>query len=275
MRRAACAPQNEGQFGALLRHWRLARRMSQLALATEAEVSARHLCFLETGRATPSHDMVELLASVLSVSLAERNAMLVAAGYAPAYAERTLEAAELQHVRRAFDFILAQQEPYPALVVDGQWNIVKRNAAGPRIFGLFQADPPLPPRLARNALHAICHQAGLRRFIVNWEEFAGPLIQTVHREAAAGTNPAAARLRDEVLAYPGMPARWKIPDPNAPMSPVLTLRLKRGDLTLSFFSMLTVLAAPRDVMLEQLRVECFYPADAATEETARRLAASS
>lgn len=258
----------------MLRHWRVARRMSQLTLATEAEVSSRHVCFLETGRGTPSRDMVELLAGVLGVPLNERNAMLVAAGYAPAYAERTFEAPELRHVRRAFDYMLGQQEPYPAFVIDGRWNIVMRNRAGPRIFGLFHADPGPPPRMAQNALHAICHPAGLRQFIVNWEEFAGPLIQTVHREAAAGTNPPAARLLAELLAYPGMPSRWRVPDPNIPMSPVLTMRLKRGDLALAFFSMLTVLATPHDIMLEQLRVECFYPADNLTEETARRLATS-
>jgi transcriptional regulator with XRE-family HTH domain len=247
--------------------------MSQLALATDAEVSARHVCFLETGRATPSRDMVELLASVLRVPLADRNVMLVAAGYAPAYAERALEATAVQHVRRAFAFILRQQEPYPAFVIDAQWNIIMRNDAADRIFGLFRTAPGLPLRLAGNALHALCHPDGLRRFIVNWEEFAGPLIQTLRREAAESANPAAGRLRDEVLAYPGMPSQWTSPGLHLPLSPVLTLRLKRDDIALAFFSMLTVLAAPRDIMLERLRVECFYPADAATADAARKLAA--
>lgn len=246
--------------------------MSQLTLATDAEVSARHVCFLETGRATPSRDMVDLLAGVLRVPLADHNAMLVAAGYAPAFAERALEATDLKHVRRAFEFILRQQDPYPAFVVDAEWNIIMRNDAVARIFGLFQSAPALPPRLAGNALHALCHPDGLRRFIVNWEEFAGPLVHTLQREAAEGTSPAARRLRDEVLAYPGMPSQWTSADAPLPMSPVLTLRLKRDDIALAFFSMLTVLAAPRDIMLERLRVECFYPADAMTEELARRLA---
>jgi hypothetical protein len=117
----------------------------------------------------------------------------------------------------------------------------------------------------------VCHPEGLRRFIVNWEEFAGPLIQTLHREAAGGL-PAVARLRDELLAYPGMPVRWRRPDPDVVVTPVLPMRLRRGDVALAFFSTLTMLATPRDVALEQLRIECFYPADAATEETARRLA---
>lgn len=246
--------------------------MSQLALAAEAEISGRHLCFLETGRAQPSREMVHLLANVLDVSLSDRNAMLLAAGYAPAYGERNLGALELEHVRRALDFILRQQEPYPAIVVDGEWNTVMRNEAARRIFGLFLEAAALDQEHARNAMHMVCHPEGLRQFIVNWEEFAGPLIQTIHREAAGGTNVHAARLRDELLAHPGMPPRWKIPDPRAPVPPVLTMRLKKDDLSLAFFSTLTTLATPRDVMLEQLRIECFYPADRATEETARRLA---
>jgi transcriptional regulator with XRE-family HTH domain len=264
--RATAAP-----FGALLRHWRQARGMSQLALAVEAEVSARHLCFLETGRARPSREMIQILAEVLDVSLADRNAMLLAAGYAPAYGQRDLDAPEVAHVRRAFQFVLRQQEPYPAVVVDGGWDVVMRNDAATRIFGLFLAGGGLRPEHARNALRMVCHPEGLRRFIVNWEEFAGPLIQTLHREAAGGL-PAVARLRDELLAYPGMPVRWRRPDPDVVVTPVLPMRLRRGDVALAFFSTLTMLATPRDVALEQLRIECFYPADAATEETARRLA---
>jgi transcriptional regulator with XRE-family HTH domain len=260
-------------FGPLLRHWRLARRLSQIALAADAEISARHLCFLETGRARPSREMVQRLAGALELPLGERNALLVAAGYAATYGARTLDAPELEHIRRALLFILRQQEPYPAIVVDGGWNTIMRNEAARRIFGLFTG-PALPGRVPPgNALHAICHPDGLRRFIANWEEFAGPLIQALHREAAGGANVTAARLRDELLAYPGMPARWKVPDPDAPAPPLLTLRLEKGGLRLAFFSTLTTLATPRDVTLEQIRIECFYPADGETEAMARQLAA--
>jgi transcriptional regulator with XRE-family HTH domain len=250
----------------------MARGMSQLALATEAEISTRHLSFLETGRAQPSREMAQLLGSVLDVPLGDRNVLLLAAGYAPAYGERELGAPELAHVRRAFEFILRQQEPYPAIVVDGQWNVVMRNAAARRIFGLFRGPAPPGPPHADNALHAVFHPDGLRRFIVNWEELAGPLIHGIHREAA--THEAAARLRDELLAYPGVPSRFKVPDPVAAASPLLTMRLQRGDLALAFFSTITTLATARDVTLERLRIECFHPADAATAETALRLAAA-
>jgi transcriptional regulator with XRE-family HTH domain len=259
-------------FGAVLRQWRTARRLSQLALAAEAEISSRHLCFLETGRAQPSREMVHLLASALDLSLADRNAMLLAAGFAPAYAERPLQAPEMEPIRRALEFILSRQEPYPALVVDAGWNVVLRNEATARLLGLFLEPGALTPAQAGNALHLVCHPDGLRRFLVNWEELAGPLIQAIHREAAGGANPVAARLRDELLAYPGMPARWRMPDPRAPSPPVLAMRLRRGDLAVTFFSTLTMLATPRDVTLEQLRIECFYPGDRETEDVARRLA---
>ena len=146
-----------------------------------------------------------------------------------------------------------------------------RNDAAVRIFSLFLARE-LPAELANNALHATFHPDGLRRFLVNWEELAGPLIHTLHREAA--TSEIAERLRDALLAYPGVPARWKVPDPEASAAPVLSMRLQRGDLSLTFFTTITTLATPQDVTLQQLRIECFHPADALTEETAKRLAAT-
>ena len=265
------AAQPRSSFGSLLRHWRLVRRVSQLALATEAEISG-HLSFLETGRAQPSRQMVQLLAAVLDVPLAEQNNLLVAAGYAPIYGERAVSAPELEHVRRALDFILEQQEPYPAIVFDGEWNITMRNDAHDRIFSLFRIVSESGRKAGRNAMRTIFHPEAMRQHIVNWEEFAGPLMQALHREAADGINVTAARLRDELLTYPGVPSRWKVPDPLAVVPPLLTMRLKKDDVSLAFFSTLTMLATPRDITLQQLRIECFYPADTTTEETARRLA---
>jgi transcriptional regulator with XRE-family HTH domain len=262
-------PRQRPAFGSLLKHWRLDRRISQLALATAAGISGRHLCFLETGRAQPSREMVQLLSSVLDVPLTEQNALLMAAGYAPIYGERELGAPELDHVRRALDFILRQQEPYPAIVADGHWDVVMKNAACDRLFGLFKS--PIRPEFARNAMHTVFDPNGLRPFIVNWEEVAGHSMQTLHREAA--TNPAAARLRDEMLAYPDVPSQWRFLDPDVPVLPLITLKLKKDDVALAFFSTVTTFATPRDITLQQLRIECFYPADTATEEAARRVAA--
>lgn len=149
------AAQPRPSFGSLLRHWRLVRRMSQLALATEAEISGRHLSFLETGRARPSREMVRQLATVLDVPLAERNTSLVAAGYAPVYGERALSAPELEHVRRALEFILEQQEPYPAIVFDGEWNLLMGNDGAKGIFSLFPIVSPAGRKAARNAMRTI------------------------------------------------------------------------------------------------------------------------
>lgn len=261
-------------FGPLLRYWRLARRMSQLAFATEAEISTRHLSFLETGRAQPSREMIQHLGNVLDVPLGERNALLLAAGYVPAYGERELQAPDLEHVRRALQFILKQQEPYPAIVVDGSWNVVLRNEASWRMFKLFQnpAEPETDKTAPTNAMRRVFDPNDLRRFIVNWEEFAGALIQMIHREAAA--SPAVARLRDELLSYSGVPSRWKTPDPHTLLPPLLTMQLKKGDLSLAFFSTITTLANPFDITLQQLRIECFHPANTTTEETMRRLASA-
>src|SRR5262250_2340059 len=150
-------------YGRMLREWRMRARMSQLALATETGISTRHLSFLETGRAQPSREMVQLLAGMLDVPLADRNALLLSAGYAPAYGERPLSAPELEPVRRALTFTLRQQEPFPALVVDGDWNVVMSNEASHRIFDLF--DEPGPPREKANVLRAVFDPRRLRRFI--------------------------------------------------------------------------------------------------------------
>jgi transcriptional regulator with XRE-family HTH domain len=272
-RRGPTTPQTTVAFGELLRRWRVARSLSQLALAVETEVSARHLSFLETGRALPSREMVLRLAAVLDVPLRERNALLTAAGYAPIYRESALGAPELDQVRRALDFMLARQEPYPALVVDRLWNILRQNEGAGRVIGLF-LDPgaaievPGPPNVVRMTFHP----RGLRPYVENWETVAGPLMQQLHREAAGGVSDEGARgLLDEILAYPGVPARWRTPDPAALSTPVLPLALRRAAVTARFFTTITTLGTPNDITLQELRVESFFPADRATEDLARRL----
>jgi transcriptional regulator with XRE-family HTH domain len=256
-------------FGGLLRQWRSTRHLSQLALATEAGISTRHLSFLETGRAQPSREMVQLLAGMLDVPLGERNALLVSAGYAPIYGHRPLGAPELEPVRRALEFILRQQEPYPALVLDGQWNVVMRNEASRRIFELFRG-----PLNTVNVMRAVFDPGMLRPFVVNWEDMAECLMHSIHREVASTGSEAVARLRDELLAYPGVPSRWKTPGALGDMPPLVSMQLRKGDLSMAFFSMITTLATPRDVALQQLKIECFFPADVVTEQIARRLASA-
>jgi transcriptional regulator with XRE-family HTH domain len=260
-----------GHFGSLLRHWRNVRRLTQIELAGDANVSARHLCFLETSRAQPSREMVQLLGSALDLPLEERNAMHVAAGFMPPYGDRGLAADNLQHVRRALDFILRQQEPYPGIVIDGRWDVRIRNEASRRLFKTFHQSYEMEADIADNAMHTVFHPKGLRQFIVNWDEFAGQMIQILHREVAQGSR-VAAQLLDEIMTYPGLPAEWKHPRHPAGSSPVMTMQLQKGDFRLAFFSTLTTLAMPTDAALQQLKIECFYPADTATAEKARELA---
>src|SRR5689334_8044988 len=216
-----------GAFGRHLRHWRNARHLSQLALATDAGISTRHLSFLETGRAQPSREMVQLLAGMLDVPLSDRNALLISAGYAPLYGERNLDAPELDHVRRALEFILRQQEPFPALVIDGQWNIVMRNDASRRIMSHFRG----PNGESSNVIRTVFDPGGLRPFIANWDELAQCVLAGIHREIAETGSDRATHMLDEVLAYPGVPARWRAPDGPSTMSPMVNMHLRKGDLS--------------------------------------------
>jgi transcriptional regulator with XRE-family HTH domain len=260
-----------GHFSSLLKHWRNVRRLTQIELAGDANVSARHLCFLETGRAQPSREMVQLLGSALDLPLEECNALHVAAGFVPPYGDRGLAAENLQPVRQALDFILRQQEPYPGIVIDGRWDVRIRNQASRRLFKAFHQSYEMEADIAENAMHVVFHPKGLRQFITNWDEFAGQMIQILHREVAQGGR-VAAQLLDEIMVYPGLPAEWRLPRNPAGSSPVMTMQLRKGDFRLAFFSTFTTLAMPTDAALQKLKIECFYPADSATAEKARELA---
>jgi transcriptional regulator with XRE-family HTH domain len=257
--------------GGLIRQWRERRRLSQLTLALDAEISTRHLSFLETGRANPSREMVLLLARVLEVPPRGRNELLLAAGYAPVYHERGLDAPEMAQVRRALQFTLRQQEPYPALVVDGRWNILMNNEGATRLMGLFLDSGEAATLGPPNALRLFYHPRGMRPFIVNWQATAGALIQWLHRDTLRG-RPETARLLDELLSYPDVPKAWRTLDLDAPAAPFLAVELVKDDLHLTFFSTLTSLGVPYDITLDELRVECFFPADEGSEALMRRLA---
>jgi len=206
--------------------------------------------------------MIVRLADGLQIPLRERNTLLLAAGYAPLYHETDLNTAEMEEARRAVEFILAQQEPYPAIVLDRHWNLLLANAAAGRFRALFpECNPPQPA----NSLRLILHPRGLRPFILNWEEVASRMMQRLQREAAA--NPADTRtgaLLQEVLGYPGVSSRWQTPDLDRPPSPLLPIRYQRDDQVYSFFSTITTFGTPQDITLQELRIECFFPADETT-----------
>jgi transcriptional regulator with XRE-family HTH domain len=262
----------ESTFGRLLRQWRARRRMSQLDLAVEAEVSSRHLSFIETGRAQPSREMVLLLSHELDLSLRDRNDLLITAGYAPIYRETGLEAPALAQARRALDFILRQQEPYPALVLDRHWDVLMANKATACVQEHFldlEAVAGLGPQ---NAMRLLFHPRAFRPYIVNWEAMAAAMIQWLHRDVLTGLADTEMRqLLDELLSYPGVPRHWRTVDLDASTAPFLAIEFRKADLDLRFFTTLTSLGTPHDITLQELRVESFFPADEATEEGMRRL----
>lgn len=235
-------------------------------------MSSRHVSFIETGRAQPSREMILMLARVLDVPLRDRNDLLNAAGYAAMYRATDLEAPALEQARRALDFMLRQQEPYPAIVVDRQWNILKANGGALRLVEAF-ADPAAAAAWGGNAMRLMFHLGGFRPHIVNWEAMAAALIQWLHRDVLSGLGGAETRaLRDELLSYPGVPPRWRTLDLDASTAPFLPIEFKKGDLELRYFSTLTSLGTPHDITLQELRIEAFFPADAETEEATRGLA---
>jgi transcriptional regulator with XRE-family HTH domain len=269
----AVRPGTVSAFGLALREWRTRRGLSQLALSGNAGVSSRHLSFVETGRAQPSREMVLLLARALDVPLRDRNDLLSAAGYAPVYRATKLDAPALAQARRALDFVLRQQEPYPAIVIDRHWNILQANDGTSRLVELF-LEPSVPADLGLNAMRLMLHPRGFRSHIVNWEAMAAALVQWLHRDILSGLGDAETRrLLEEVLAYPGVPRQWGRLDLDASTDPFLPIEFRRGDVELRYFSMLTNLGTPHDITLQEIRIESFYPADSATEETARRHAA--
>lgn len=251
-------------FGPLLREWRLARRLTQQALAEQAEVSTRHLSFLETGRARASREMTLVLGNALELSLRERNMLLSAAGFAPVYRETALEAEPMQHVRKALDHMLEQQEPYPAMVLDRAWNLLRMNQGAARLFARLLAGRTPDPALLGNLAHALFHPEGLREVIVDWPVLAAVMAERLHREAAVDAE--LRILRDTVLGYAGVPERLRVPVLDAvPLvaTPVHVRAPDGGEARL--FTMLTTLGTPLDVTAQELRVEFYFPLDDASE----------
>jgi transcriptional regulator with XRE-family HTH domain len=244
--------------GELLREWRTRRKLSQLELALSSAVSARHLSFIETGRARPSREMVLHLAQRLEVPLRERNHLLVAAGYAPVFGERSLEEPEMARVRDAIDRFLAAHEPYPALVVDRRWNIVAANR-GVEFLTRDVAPELLEP--PANAFRIALHPEGLAPRIVNMAEWSQHLLYRLQREITATRDPELQDLYDELVSYPDVDASALEPDADGI---VFLHELRFGDDDLVLFSTVTTFGTARDVTLAELAIEAFYPADAAT-----------
>lgn len=252
--------------GDLLREWRQRRRKSQLELSLEAEISTRHLSFLETGRSQPSREMVLRLAEQLDVPLRDRNLLLHAAGYAPVFPERPLDDPMLRIARQAVDQVLAGHEPYPALAVDRHWTLVTANAATTRLLTGVDESLLQPPV---NVMRLALHPSGLAPRTANLAEWRAHLLTRLGHQIQVSGDPVLIRLLRELRDYP---APNEAPHEVDAAAFVVPFKLITDTGTLAFFSTTTVFGTPVDVTLSELAVEAFYPTDPATAETLRRMA---
>lgn len=260
-------------IGPLIRDWRQQRRLSQLELALEAEISQKHLSFVESGRSQPSRDMVLLLAEHLGVPLRERNTLLLAAGFAPVYLERALEDPALQAAKAAIDLILTGHEPYPALAVDRHWTLLAANAAVAPLLALVVDAELLRPPV--NVLRLALHPGGLAAATVNFDEWRAHILARLRQQVRIAADPVLADLLAELLAYPASSVgsgSGRVPMPVVEPAIAVPLRLRVGDGVLSFISTTTVFGTPVDITLSELALETFFPADAATGAALRALA---
>ncbi|MBE5314293.1 MAG: helix-turn-helix transcriptional regulator [Xanthomonadales bacterium] len=269
--RSNSVPTSNPAIGGLLRDWRQRRRLSQLDLALEAEISTRHLSFIETGRARPSRELVLHLATLLELPLRERNRWLLAAGFAPAFAETALDNPALSAAREAVQRVIELHSPFPAVAVDRHWNLQLANASAQAL--LASVDPALLQPQA-NVLRLSLHPRGLAPQIVNLKQWRGHLLARLRRQVQESGDDVLARLLAELSAYPPLSHEAERHDtPESPTPDVLMLFRLRSPLgELALFSTITVFGTPADITLSELALECFYPADAATAERLRALA---
>jgi transcriptional regulator with XRE-family HTH domain len=257
-------------LGALLRHWRDLRGISQLDLSFNAGVSQRHISFIESGRSVPSRQMLLDIAQTLDIPLRERNTLLLAAGYAPMYADAAWNAQEMQSVTKALGRMLRQHEPFPALVMDRYWNVLMTNESAPKFFNCFidMAARKGP----RNMLHLIFDPDGMRPFVADWQSVSDSLIRRVSRESVGRVIDDPTReLLAALRAYPDVPAdahssRVFSADAGAAAAmPVIPIGFVRNGHVLNYFSMVASVGTPQNVAAQELRIECMFPADDETE----------
>ncbi|KND61191.1 hypothetical protein BVER_03075 [Candidatus Burkholderia verschuerenii] len=264
----------QNDLGSLLRHWRDERGMSQLDLSLEAGISQRQISFIESGRSTPGRQTLLDIAQTLDVPLRERNALLLAAGYAPMYPETPWNAQEMQGVTRALARVLHQHEPFPAIVMDRHWNVLMTNDAAPRFFNRFidMAARTGP----RNMLHLMFDPHGMRPFVADWERVARSLLQRVQRETVGYAIDTGTRdLLDALCAYPDVPDDWRSHDLSSarPTMPVIPIGFTHDGDVLEYFSMVTGIGTPLTVAAQELHIECMFPVDETTEQKHLRLMA--
>ena len=259
-------PASPPAVGALLRQWRSHRRRSQMDLALDAGVSTRHLSFIETGRASPSPEVVLALADGLDVPLRERNALLLAAGYAPRYDETPLDAPAMARAKAAVQRVLDAHDPYPGVVLDRRWDVVAANAGA---LALIEGVAPELASPTLNVFRVSLHPDGLAARTRNFEEWGSYLVWQLEHQLALSGDAGLAALLEEVRGYPNVAALpTRMPDED----PMLVLTVDLVDPDLSLFTTLTTFGTPRDITLDELMIELFYPADDATAQHLGRAA---
>ena len=257
----------EASIASKLRWWRQHRGLSQLELAGRANISQRHLSFIELGRSLPSRDMVMRLAKALDVPMRQQNVLLLAAGYAPVWRETALAAPELGPVASALGYMLAQQEPFPAVVVDRHWNLLKSNTGAVRLVEFLVG--PLAPDAAVNLADALVAPDVLRPFLVNWAEVIRFFIGSVEADAWADGTPETAALLERLLAYQGVQSALRHPPASSAAGPVLPMYFRKADISLRLFTTIATLGTAQDITLQELRIESFFPMDAETANILR------
>ena len=263
---------SERDFSGRLRQWRMQRGLSQLALAGEADISQRHLSYLERGHSEPSREMVNRLARALNLPFRQHNALLLAAGFAPVWQQQDLSAPELVQVGRALDLMLEQQEPFPAVVVDRQWNLIKANHGAVRLVDFLAG--PITPGAAINLADALVAPDVLRPHLANWPEVVRYFIRSVEDDAAADGNVETTTLLDRLLSYEGVRDVMAAPETSVDtVLPVLPMNFVKHGTSVSLFTAITTLGTPQHVTLQELRVESFFPHDAETDTLMRNWAA--
>lgn len=261
------------ELGNLLKQWRGLRGRSQLDISVDTGISQRQISFIESGRSVPTRSTLLGIAQVLEIPLRERNTLLLAAGYAPLYSDAAWNSDEMKSIGKALTRMIAQHEPYPAFVMDRYWNVVLTNDAAPRFFNCFidMSRRPAP----RNMLHLMFDSQGMRPHIAHWEALAKALLQRVRREAVGHIiDQKTKELLAELLAYPDVPADLQAPDMPNPL-PMIPISFARQGITLNYFSLVTTVGTPQTIAAQELRVECMYPADDATEALHAKLMQSS
>lgn len=250
----------ESSFGALVRYWRRVRAMSQLALASAAMTTPRHMSFLETGRSSPSREMVLRLASAPDVPLRDRNGMLLAAGFAPLFAHSGLDDPALQRIAAAIGQILDRHDPLPAVVLDRGWNLLRANRGAVRLFGTLFAPAPIPD--SPNVLRLIIEPGPVRDAIANWDEVVPALLERARREAVGGVlDLNTAELVRELRARAEVEALITAPRATPAPIPIIDVHFRFGTGVVRFFSVVSTIGTPVDVTAQELRIEAFFPSD--------------